>query len=65
MNEFLTKVRTSSGDDVLDQLQADAAPDTVTRIAALVAAYDGSNAVEVATAICSMIFEGESLDDPQ
>lgn len=46
------------------QAYQDAAqPQTVTRIARIVAEFDGSNEIALAQRICNMIFEGEPIAD--
>ena len=44
-------------------IQDAAQPQTVTRIAAIVAEYDGGNDIALAQRICNMIFEGEPIAD--
>ena len=44
-------------------IQDAAQPDTVARIASIVAQFDGTNATALAQRICNMIFEGEPLVD--
>lgn len=46
------------------QAYQDAAqPETVTRIAKIIADFDGSNGIALAQRICNMIFEGEPIAD--
>lgn len=44
-------------------IQDAAQPDTVQKIAAIIARFDGSNQTALAQSICNMMFEGEPLGD--
>lgn len=58
---------TPSDDDIVfgkaqRKLDADAAPQTIPRIAAIIRRFNGTNDTDLAREICAMIFEGETLE---
>ncbi len=46
-----------------NKIQDAAQPDTLARLAQIIARYDGSNAHALAREIANMIFEGEPIDE--
>lgn len=63
---FWLEAMPSDDDAVFGQaqrdLEADAAPQTIPRIAAIIRKFNGSNDTDLAREICAMIFEGETLE---
>lgn len=44
-------------------IQDAAQPQTITRLASIIAEYDGSNEIALAQRICNIFFEGEPIAD--